>query len=73
MIKIDIKMPGKNDLVRAAMAEIEKGIIKKAQSAAARHGGVTVRFERKSDGTIRTVNFQGSEAAVEAARAAIAD
>lgn len=73
MIKIDIKMPGKNDLVRAAMAEIEKGITKKAQSAAARHGGVTVRFERKSDGTIRTVNFQGSEAAVEAARAAIAD
>ena len=73
MIKIDIKMPGKHDLMRAAMAEIEKGITKKAQSAAARHGGVTVRFERKADGTIRTVNFQGSEAAVEAARAAIAD
>ncbi|MCU0813211.1 MAG: hypothetical protein MUC32_02395 [Burkholderiaceae bacterium] len=73
MIKINIKMPGKNDLMRAAMAEIEKGITKKAQSAAARHGGVTVRFERKSDGTIRTVNFQGSEAAVEAAKGAIAD
>lgn len=73
MIKVDIKVPSQNDIVRAAMAEIEKDIAKKAQSAAARHGGVTVRFERKSDGTIRTVNFQGSEAAVEAARAAIAD
>jgi hypothetical protein len=73
MIKLDLKMPRMDDLMRAAMTEIEKSITKKAQSAAARHGGVTVKFERKADGTVRTVKFEGSEAAVEAARAALAD
>lgn len=73
MIKIDIKMPSKVDLMRAAMAEVEKQITKKARDAAARHGGVTVRFSRKPDGSIRTVEFQGSEAAIEAAKAAIAN
>jgi hypothetical protein len=73
MIKFDIKMPSTDALRRAAMVEIEKGLTKKAQGAAARHGGVTVKFERKPDGTIRTVKFQGSEAAVEAAKVAIVD
>jgi hypothetical protein len=71
MIKIDIKMPSKADLMRAAMAEAEKQITRKAGDAAARHGGVTVRFSRKPDGSIRAVEFQGSEAAIKAATTAI--
>lgn len=71
MIKIDIKMPSKADLMRAAMAEVEKHISQTARRAAARHGGVTVRFTRKPDGSIRTVEFQGSEAAIAAAHAAV--
>jgi len=71
MIKIDIKMPTKADLMRSAMAEAEKQITRKARDAAARHGGVTVRFSRKPDGSIRAVEFQGSEAAIKAATAAI--
>ncbi len=73
MIKFDIKLPNARDLMRAAMEEIERGITEKAHRAAARHGGVTVTFERKPDGAIRAVNFRGSEAAVEAARSAIAN
>ena len=70
MIKLDIKMPTKADLMRTAMAEVEKQITQKARNAATRHGGVTVRFTRKPDGRIRSVEFQGSEAAIAAARAA---
>ena len=70
---ISIKMPSKVDLMKAAMAEIEQQITKKAKAAAARYGGVTVRFTKKSDGSIKSVEFQGSEAAVEAAQAAIQD
>ncbi len=73
MIKLDFKRPNARDMMRAAMKEIERGIAEKAHRAAARHGGVTVTFERKPDGTIRTVSFRGSEAAVEAARSAIAN
>lgn len=68
MIKLDVKMPTKADLMRTAMAEVERQITSKARSAAARHGGLTVRFGRKLDGSIRTVEFQGSEAAIAAAR-----
>lgn len=71
MIKIAIKMPSKADLMRSAMAEAEKQITRKARDAAVRHGGVTVRFSRKPDGSIRAVEFQGSEAAIKAATAAI--
>lgn len=71
MIEIDIKMPSKADLMRAAMAEAEKQITRKARDAAARHGGVTARFSRKPDGSIRAVEFQGTEAAIKAATAAI--
>jgi hypothetical protein len=73
MIKIDIKLPSAADLMRAAMAEVEKEVTKKARNAAALHGGVTVRFNRKPDGNIKTIEFQGSEAAVEAAKAAVAN
>ncbi len=71
MIKLDVKMPTKTDLMQTAMAEVERQITSKARSAAARHGGVTVRFGRKPDGSIRTVEFQGSEAAIAAAREAL--
>lgn len=73
MIKIDFKMPRAADLKRTAMAEVEKQITTKAQSAAALHGGVTVRVSHKPDGTIRAVEFQGADAAIEAAKAAVAD
>ena len=73
MIKFDIKMPSAADFMQAATAEIESDITKKAQSAAEPHGGVTVRFERTPEGAISAVNFQGPEAAVEAARSAIAN
>jgi hypothetical protein len=72
MIKIDIKMPSEADLMRAAMAEVEKQIAQKAKDAAARYGGVTIRFSRKPDGSIQTVEFQGSDAAIHAAKAVIA-
>jgi type IV secretory pathway TrbL component len=71
VIKVDVKFPSAADLKRAAFAEIEKQIASKARSAAARHGGVTVRFTRKADGTLRTLDFQGSDAAIAAARRAI--
>jgi len=70
---INIKMPSAADLMKSAMAEIEKQVTKKAKGAAARHGGVTVRVIKKLDGSIRTIEFQGSESAVEAAKAAIAN
>lgn len=71
MIKFDIKMPSKVDLMRAAMAEVEKQIAQTAQRAAAPHGAVKVRFDRKSDGSIRSVAFEGSNAAIEAAKVAV--
>lgn len=73
MIKLDFKFPSKDDLMHAAMAAAEKGITQRVQRAAAPHGGVTVKFERKPDGTIKAVNLQGSEAAIEAAQAALKD
>jgi hypothetical protein len=72
MIKVDIEIPSKTGLMRVAMAAVEEQIIKKAQNAAARHSGVTVRFSRTADGSIRTVEFQGPEAAIVAAKAAVA-
>lgn len=71
MIKIDFKVPKPADLLRAASAEIEKQIAAKARVATARHGGVTVRFSRKADGTVRSVEFRGSPAAIEAAKLAM--
>lgn len=35
MIKLDIKIPSADDLMRAAMAEVEKGITEKVRRAAA--------------------------------------
>lgn len=74
MIKFSLKTsqsPRGFDLKRLASAEIEKTISAKAKSAAARHGGVKVRFTRKADGIVRSVEFDGSEAAIQAAQKAI--
>jgi hypothetical protein len=73
MIQINFKMPSTAELKKAAMAELEKQVSVKARHAAARHGGVSVRFSRKPDGTIRAVEFQGSDAAIQAAKDAVAD
>lgn len=72
MIKIYLKVPRAADLVRTAMAEVEKGITKKAKSAATPHGGIAVDFERNPDGSIRVTRFRGSDAAIAAAKAAVA-
>lgn len=71
MIKFNIKMPSTDSLVRAAMTQIEQDVSLKARRAALPHGGVTVKFERKPNGSLSTVNFQGSDAAVKAVQAAI--
>lgn len=71
MIKINFKGQKPGDLLRAASAEIEKQLSSKAKAAALRHGGVTVRFKRNANGTPATVEFEGSEAAIEAAKAAL--
>lgn len=73
MIKFDIKMPSTADLMKVAIVEIESNIMNETQSAAAPHGSVMVRFERTPEGALSGINFQGSEAAVKAARAATVD
>lgn len=71
MITMSFKGPTRGALLKAAFAEIEKTISTKAKAAASRHGGVTVRFKRKADGSLANVEFAGSEAAVNAAKSAI--
>ena len=71
MIKIDFKGPKPADLIRLASAEVEKQISAKARSAALRHSGVSVRFKRKADGTLGSVEFERSEEAVTAAKATL--
>ena len=73
MMKIDIEIPSTADLLRAAIAEIEKQVTIKARNVAARHGEVTIRFSRKPDGNIQTIEFQGSQAAIEAAKVAVSN
>ena len=72
MIKTSINTPSKGVLMRAFQAEVEKRITQTAQKAAAGHGGVRSRVTRKSDGSLRSVEFSGSEAAKQAAAAAVA-
>ncbi len=73
MMKIDIKMHETADFMNAAVAEIEKQVTIKPRNAAVRHGRATVRFNRKPYGNIQTIEFNGSEAAIEATRAAISN
>ena len=72
MIKVTFKTPRAADLIRNASREVEKQIEKKARSAALPHGGVAVRFGRKVDGSLRSVEFEGAPGAVSAAKSAIA-
>jgi len=62
MIKVDVKMPSK--------AHHQEG---EGCGSAARWCHGAVRFSRKADGSIRTVEFQGSEAAIKAATDVIRD
>jgi hypothetical protein len=73
MIKVNIKMPSAESLMRAAMTQVEQDITQKARRAASLYGGVTVKFKRKPNGSLSAVNFQGSEAAVQAVQAALKD
>jgi hypothetical protein len=69
--KASSKGPQAGDLQRMASAQMEKQITAKAKAAALPHGGVTVVFKRKADGTVASVDFQGTDAAVEAAKATL--
>ena len=71
MIKITFKGPKPGDLLRAATAAIEKHVESKAKAAAMRHGGVTVRFKRTASGGPASIELQGSDAAIAAARSAL--
>lgn len=71
MIKISVKGPSANDLLRAATAAIVKDLASKAKAAALRHGGVTVQFERSASGGAASMQLQGSDAAIAAAQAAL--
>lgn len=73
MLKISIKGPSKAEIIKTVMADLEEDITKRAKKAAARHGGVTVKFLRNPDRSIKSVQFLGSDAAAEAAYAAITD
>jgi hypothetical protein len=66
---LNIKMTGidARSLRKAAYAEVERTILSRATAAARAHGGVKVRFARNMDGSLRSVSFEGSNAAVEAA------
>ncbi len=72
MIKMDIKIPSKHDLIKMATAAAEKKITELARRAALPHGGVRIRFNHKPDGTLASVDFEGTDKAVQAAREAVA-
>jgi len=72
MMKIDFKGPSERDLIKMVTAAAEKQISEKVQRAARSFGGVKIRFKHKSDGSLDTVEFEGSEEAIAAARAAVA-
>ena len=71
MINVKFTVPTKAELMRTALAQIEKNIFAKAQDAARPHGGVSVRFKRNADGSIASVEFSGSEAAIVAAKSTL--
>lgn len=70
MIKMDFKGPSARDLIKSITTAVEKQISEKAQQAARPFGGVRIRFRHKSDGSLDTVEFEGSEKAIEAANSA---
>lgn len=72
MLKFNIKGPSKSEITKMVTAAAEKQISEKVQRAASPFGGVQIRFKHKSDGSLDSVQFEGSEDAVRAARAAVA-
>ncbi len=72
MIKMDIKVPSERDLIKLATAAAEKKITEIVRRASAPHGGVQIRFSHKPDGSLASVDFKGSEKAVQAAHEAVA-
>lgn len=73
MIKVDFKGISKRDLTKMVAGAAEKQISEVARRAAAPHGGVRIRFKRKADGSLTSVDLEGSEQAVKAARDALGD
>lgn len=73
MIKIDVKGPSKRDLTKMLTDAAEKQISETVRRAAAPYGGVRLTFKRKADGSLATVDLEGSEKAVQAARRALAN
>ena len=68
MIKVSFKGPSERELTKMVMAAAEKSIADKARKAASAYGGINIKFRRKPDGTLDSVEFEGSESAVRAAR-----
>lgn len=73
MIKVDFKGISKRDLTRMVAGAAEKQISEVARRAAAPRGGVRIRFKRKADGSLTSVDLEGSEQAVKAVRDALGD
>ncbi len=67
MIKLELKGFGKQEVAKA-IAAAEKKITEVARRSAASCGGVQLRFKHKSVGSVASVNFEGSEKAILAAR-----
>lgn len=68
-----LNFPSAGDLTKMVAAAAERKNSEKAKRAASPFGGVRVRFRHKSGGALDSVEFEGSEAAVQAARAAVAN
>jgi len=71
MLNINMTGLDARSLQKAAYAEVERAIAQKATVAAGAHGGVTVRFNRNMDGSLKGVSLEGSETAITAATRAI--
>lgn len=72
-MNIQIKGFDPKKVMKQVFGEVEKSIAAKAKAAARPHGGVTVRFQRKADGSPACVVFSGSDEAIAAAKKAVAD
>lgn len=73
MIKVDFKGISKRDITKMVAGAAEKQISEVTRRAAAPHGGVRIRFKHKADGSLASVDLEGSEQAVKAARDALGD
>lgn len=73
MIKMNFNMPSQRDLIKMITAAAEEKITQAARRAASPYGGVRIRFSHRPDGSVASVDFEGSERAVQAARDAVAN